>query len=305
MAVNRTPGDRQVTTLGRMDDRASDSTPEASPDLLLDELDEKLAAFQAFRKGEGAEADDILSSLGAQDDVDHDIVLELSSPSPLGHPERFQQAHRLTVRALEVLDRNGARSVRMGAGPLKPIASFVAQQVTQFIVRSHLAAVTDEMLRLYSRREANAALHDPQGRMLLVARLQMERLSPGFKRNALGAIAFLAGGAAISGIANAAASGARAALSNLYTEIAATVLLGLVIAGLAWTVVRGAAVARRRIQLTLDGPVKALWQTIGRCGKPPKDPSQLFALFGIVLAAVPWLAIPVFLGVRALLRSIG
>ena len=276
-----------------------------TPDLLLDDLDAKLAAFQAFRKGEGTEANDILNSLGAQDDVDRDIVLEISSPDPLGHPERFLAAHRLTIRALEVLDRNGARSVRMGAGPIKPVASFIAQQVTQFIVRSHMAATTDEMLRLYTRREANAALDDPQGRMLMIARIQMERLSPGFKRNALGAIAFLAGGAAISGIANAAASGARAALSNLWTEIAATVLLGLVIAGLAWTVVRGAAVARRRIQLTLDGPINALWQTIGRCGTPPKDPSQVFALIGIMLAAIPWVAIPIFLGVRALLRGLG
>ena len=82
-------------------------------------------------------------------------------------------------------------------------------------------------------------------------------------------------------------------------------LLGLVIAGLAWTVVRGAAVARRRIQLTLDGPLNALWQTIGRCGTPPKDPSQVFALIGIMLAAIPWVAIPIFLGVRVLLRGLG
>lgn len=274
---------------------------ESEPDLLLDELDEKFAAFQAFRKGDGPEANEILSGFGAQDDVDKDIVLEVSAPRPLGHPDKFPAAHRLTVRALEVLDRNGARSVQMGAGPLKPIGSFIAQQVTQFIVRSHMAAVTDEMLRLYSRREANAAPDDPQGRMLMVARIQMERLSPGFKRNALGAVAFLAGGAAVSWIANAAAAAARAATSNLWTEITATVLIGLVIFGLAWTIVRGAAVARRRIQLTLDGPVKALWQTIGRCGTPPKDPSQLFALIGIILAALPWVIVPIVVAIRWLL----
>ena len=107
------------------------------------------------------------------------------------------------------------------------------------------------------------------------------------------------GGAAVSSIANAAAAGARAATKNVWSEIAATVVLGLVIAGLAWTIVRGAAVARRRIQLTLDGPVNALWQTIGRCGKPPKDPSQMFALIGIILAAIPWLIVPIVVGLRA------
>ena len=64
------------------------SDPETQKkDLLLDELDEKFAAFQAFRKSDTAAADEILGGLGAQDDVDKRIVLELSSPAPLGHPD--------------------------------------------------------------------------------------------------------------------------------------------------------------------------------------------------------------------------
>ena len=63
----------------------SEETPPAK-DLLLDEFDEKLAAFQAFRKSDSAAADDLLSSLGAQDDVDRDIVLELASKYPWGTP---------------------------------------------------------------------------------------------------------------------------------------------------------------------------------------------------------------------------
>ncbi len=274
------------------------STDDPPPELLLDDLDQKFAAFQAFRKGDGREANDILTGLGAQDAVDRDIVLEVSAPRPLGHPERFSAAHRLVIRALEVLDRNGARSVQMGTGPLRPVASFLAQQVTQFIVRSHLAVVTDEMVRLYARREANAALDDPQGRMLMIARIQMERLSPGFKRNALGAAAFLVGGAAVSWIANAAAAGARAATTNRWTEVIATVVLGLLVAGLAWTIVRGAAVARRRIHLTLDRPLEALWQTIGRCGRPPRDQARVFALIGIILAAAPWVIVPIVVAIR-------
>ena len=77
--------------------------------LLLDEFDEKLAAFKALRKSDSPAADELLSNLGAQDDVDRDIVLELASKRPLGHPERFPQAHTMAVRSLEVLDRNGAR----------------------------------------------------------------------------------------------------------------------------------------------------------------------------------------------------
>ena len=83
---------------------ADPNPAEASSDksLLLDELDEKFAAFQVFRKSDTAAADELLGNLGAQDDVDKDIVLELSSARPLGHPERFEHANSLAVRALEV-----------------------------------------------------------------------------------------------------------------------------------------------------------------------------------------------------------
>jgi len=66
----------------------------------------------------------------------------------------------------------------------------------------------------------------------------------------------------------------------------------MVIVGVAWVILRGAAVARRRIHMTLDGPLQALWQTVGRCGKPPQDPSRNIALIAVILALLPWLLIP-------------
>lgn len=269
--------------------------------LLLDELDEKLAAFRAFRKSDRAATNDILNSLGAQDDVDRDIVLELSATEPLGHPDRFDEAHRLAVRALEVLDRNGTRSVRVsGLGPLGPVAGFLAQQVAQFIIRSHMAAVTDEMLRLYTRREATAPLDHPDRRTLMVARIQMERLSPGFKRNALGAAAFLAGGAVFSTLMSALGSAARSTLDQTFGKVAISLILAVVVFGVAWVLLRGAGVARRRIHITLDGPIDALWETIGRCGRPPKDPATAFGLVALVLAVVPFLIIPIGLALQFL-----
>ena len=62
--------------------------------------------------------------------------------------------------------------------------------------------------------------------------------------------------------------------------------------GVAWVILRGAAVARRRIKLTLDGPLNALWETIGRCGSPPSDPARTFGLIAVILALLPWLLIP-------------
>lgn len=283
----------------------SPETPQPDKSILLDELDEKFAAFQAFRKSDSAAADDLLNSLGAQDDVDHDIVLELSSAKPLGHPDRFEHAHSLAVRALEVLDRNGARSVKVtGFGPLSPLVAFLVQQVAHFIVRTHQATVADQMYHLYARREANAARNDPARRMLMRARMEMERLLPGFKRNALGVSAFLLGGAALSTVVRWLQLAITAALADLWTQILATVILGMIIVGIAWIVLRGAAVARRRIQLTLDGPIGALWETIGRCGEPPKDPSRTFALIAIVLALLPWLLIPIGIAVSWLAKQL-
>ena len=67
-------------------------------ELVLDDLENQFETFQALRKSDEAAADAVLENLGAQGDVDRDIVLELSAPRPLGHPERFDEAHRLAVR---------------------------------------------------------------------------------------------------------------------------------------------------------------------------------------------------------------
>ncbi|MDH3540519.1 MAG: hypothetical protein OEP52_11020 [Acidimicrobiia bacterium] len=262
-------------------------------ELLLDELDEKFAAFQAFRKSDTGAADEILGSLGAHDEIDRTIVLELSSPAPLGHPDRFPDSHRLAIRALEVLDRNGGKSVRVrGAGPLSPVAAFLVQQVATFIVRSHQGSVADKMLDLYGRREANAGENDPCRYQLMRARMQMERLKPGFKRNALGVPLFVAGGAVFSTLLSLIQKAIVSALSGTAGRIIATVVIGLIMLGVGWVILRGAAVARRRIHLSLDGPIEALWQTIGRCGPPPQDPSRAFALIAVILALLPWIPIP-------------
>jgi hypothetical protein len=263
------------------------------PGLILDELNQKFAAFQAFRKSDSAAADEILHGLGASDDVDRDIILELSSPRPLGHPDRFPHAHQLAIRALEVLDRNGGRAVKVrGLGPLGPVAAFLTQQVAQFIVRSHQSSVVGKIVDLYERREANAAPDDPSKLMLTRARIQMKRLAPGFKRNALGVPLFVIGGALASTVLSLVQQAAVSAFSSVPGRIAATLVIGLLMAAVAWVILRGAAVARRRIHLTLDGPIGALWETIGRCGDPPKDPARAFALIAIILALLPWVLIP-------------
>jgi hypothetical protein len=66
----------------------------------------------------------------------------------------------------------------------------------------------------------------------------------------------------------------------------------LIFAAVAWIIVHGAAVAHRRSQLMLHGPLDALWETIGACGEPPRDDSMTFAAVGITLTAVAWFVTP-------------
>jgi hypothetical protein len=269
-------------------------TPEAEDrNLVLDELGERLERFRIFRKTDSAEADKVLEEIGATSAVDRQIVLELSSTRPLAYPDRFLEAHALAMRSLEVLDRNGGRGVEIrGLGPVGVAAAPLVQIVARFIVRNHQSGVIDAVRNLYARRESSCLWADPARPMLSRARIHAERVSPGFKRNPLGlpSVLIVAAGAAVT-------SGGRALLDAISPTrsfaIIATAIAFALFGVASWVILRGAAVARRRIKLTVERPVAALWETIGRCGNPPRDQSREFALYAILLTAVGWIVVPI------------
>jgi hypothetical protein len=262
--------------------------------LVLDELSKQFEQFRVLRTGADTDATErLLDQLGAHDPVEAQIVLELSAQRPLGHPERFTEAHVLAMRSLEVLDRNGARRPPVPSiGPLKPIAEFGVQLVTRFIVRNHQADVIDAIRNLYTRRLAWCAPDDPSRMPMIRARLDAERVATTYKGNPIGVPTFLLGGAVISG----AASGFRVLSEAVVgSRLAATIAVAaafIVLGGLSWMILRGAAVAHHRIRITVQDPLKALWETIGRCGNPPEDDAQQFAVYAIILTVIGWLVIP-------------
>lgn len=261
--------------------------PEADGNLVLDELGERLDAFRRLRKDDPAGADAVLDDFGAHGKAEQDIVFELSAHRPLYLPDRFEEAHRLLMRSLEVLDRNGARAPKLPpVGPLQPVASFGVQLVTRFIVRSYQSSVINAVKNLYVRRESQCAPLVPERAMLRRARIDAERVAPTMKKSPLGLPTFLAGGAALSGGLSWVGRAAATASSGKVPLVIATVLLALVALGVSWVVLRGAGVARKRIRLTVDRPVKALYETIGACGKPPRDQSRQFALVAVLLTGV-------------------
>jgi len=270
-------------------------------DLVLDELDEKLAAFNAFRKSDGAAADKILGELGASDGVDRDIILQLAGKRPLGHPERFDEAHAMAIRSLEVLDRNGARSVKTKLpGPLNAIGAYLIQLVTRFIVSNHQKSLAQNMRKLYARREANCLPDDPARHQLRRARIHADLVGEGFKKNPLGVPSFLLGGALISSLIGGVVDGATSATGNkVGWFVIGGVLLALSTIA-SWVIIRGAAVARRRIVLTTEKPFKALYETIGRCGNPPGDSAKQFALIAMIILIVGWALVPIVAGIGSL-----
>jgi hypothetical protein len=63
----------------------------------------------------------------------------------------------------------------------------------------------------------------------------------------------------------------------------------------------GAAVARRRATLIMQGPLAALWETIGHAGAPPRDSSEGFAMISVGLTALVWIVGPAVLAAFLLL----
>ena len=270
----------------------SDSAKDGD-NLILDELSERLATLRILREDDPEARGRMLEEIGVRGKAEEDIVSQMADRKPLWRPDRFEEAHRMAMRSLEVLDRNGVRQTSVPRlGPLTPLAKWSTQQVTRFVVKNHQNTVIDRIRKLYERREANCAWESQDRRLLRRARYDASRVEMGYKGKAIGIPAFLLGGAVLSGAFSAVQRALRSALENKLL----TIFFGLVVVGIfvgaAWSAIYGAAVARRRIRLALDQPLKALYETIGACGPPPQDQSTNFAIYAIALFLVAWIVTP-------------
>ncbi|MEY4373786.1 MAG: hypothetical protein RL219_2555 [Actinomycetota bacterium] len=271
--------------------------PDAPPPeiAVLDEFGEKLRMFHALRTSDEAAANRVLSELGGRGNTERDIIDQLAAPTPIRQLDRFDEAQRLVVHAIEVLRRNGWRGPRLprNLGPLNPIAKWLVQLFARLIVQNHITRLVDNLRNLYSRREAWAVPGSEELRQLRRARIHAQRIAPDFKGRALGLPSFLLGGAIISSGLGVLRAGASAVRSNRALVVTVTVALLVLLLAVAWCVLRGAAVARNRIHLTTEQPMRALYEVIGYAGRPPKDDAFKFALIALIGMALAWVVIPV------------
>lgn len=261
-------------------------------ELLLDRID----ALRVLRADTAEEKGAILEQIAGRGKPEQDIVKELSKVRALWRPDRFEEAHRLAMRSLEVLDRNGVRPPKMPRlGPLTPIAGYIVQQMTRWIVKGYQNRLVTRIRRLYERREANAEWGSREHAMLRRARINAVQVEQGYKGDQLGLPTFLLGGALLSSIGSGLKWLVERAFTGIVGVIVFAVVFAIVFAGLAWASLYAAGVARRRIRLSTEQPIKALYETIGACGNPPKDDSYNFAVYAIVLLAMAWVLIPLAL----------
>jgi len=266
----------------------SDHLP-ITPDLLIDQID----SLRVLRADSDEEKGRLLEQIGGKGLVEQEMVAQMSAVKPLHHPDRFEEAHQIMMRGIEVLDRNGPRPAKVpNVGPLRPVAQWLVQQVSRWIIKSHLNRLTGRICGLYEKREANSDWGTREHAMLRRARLDARRVQASASGSALGLPTFLLGGAALTSVASGLQSLARTAMDSTLGVSILGFITVFVLGALSWVALYSAGVARRRIRLSTDQPMKALWETIGAAGKPPRDESYNFAAYAIILLVLAWIVVP-------------
>ena len=273
-----------------------DQRPGRADRLILDELTDQLDRTFRLLRGDADQAADLaFAQVRVDTAAEARLLSELAERAALAHPDRFTDAHRLVMHALEVLDRDGWRRPRLPRlGPLHAPAEWAVEFVAQYVVRSYVADAVRNLARLYARRESQAAPDSNERRVLARARIQADRLTLGFRGGASGLPTVLIGGAAIPVVASLARQFGTVKPGQPILLGGGGVLI-LLFAALAFVLLQGAGLARRRVTVVGRQPMEALYETIGHCGRPPEDDADTIALVAIGLTAITWFVLPVVL----------
>lgn len=250
--------------------------------------------------------DDAIASFLDEIDVhsprERELLAELARSSTLARPERFTADHRRAVAALESLRRHGFHGSRAagGTGPLRPVARWGIQLIARYIVLSYIKTVTKAMRDLYLMREIQSGHRSREMQLLRPARLDAQELVDISADRELGVPAFVIGGLLLPLGATVYRLATGVALQS-WLNAAIVGAVGVVIGvAISWVVLRGSALASRRIRVSTYEPLRSLWASIGHCGTPPKDRSRTFAVVAISLTVAVWIVLPTLVGISFL-----
>lgn len=247
--------------------------------------------------------DDAIASF--LDDIDvrspreREMLTEIARPRTLARPERLGADNRRAVVALESLRRHGFHGSRAASqvGPLRLVVRYFVELVARYIVVSYVKSVVLNMRNLYWLREIQAPDDSSDLKLLRPLRMDAEALVTITKSREIGIPTFLIGALLIP----LGATLYRGTTGFAFQSWIAAVVVGAIgiLIGLAvsWVVLRGTAMASRRIRLSVREPLDSLWASIGNCGRPPKDTSRKFAIVAISLTVGVWIILPTIVGV--------
>ena len=267
-------------------------TPEP-PDDIVDTPLERLELLA----GDDAAISDFLDELEVRGPREREMMTELARTTTLADPESFFSAHTRVIGALESLSRHGyvGTSAADHLGPLRFPVRYLIQLVARYIVVSYLRRTATSMRNLYWLRELESPGNSRELKLLRPARMDAQTLETVFAGRAIGVPAFVIGGVLIPLTLSIWNISSRVAVTNWWVAALGGVVSALMVLGISWVLLRGAAMANRRIRLAAEAPLEALWSTVGNCGRPPRNQSRKFVFVGILLSVAAWIVVPVLI----------
>jgi hypothetical protein len=265
-------------------------------DETLEEIDNPIERLKLLGENDDAIAK-YLDAMEVTSPREREMLYEISRTRPLARLEDFPQAHRNMVEALESLARHGYHGTAAGksVGPLRTVIRWAVKLVARYVVVSYIRNMSNQLRNLYGLREIQSLPGTAERRELHRARIDAGRMVDALKTRELALPTFLVGGALIPLFATL---GRVTGVLGSTVWASALAVAGMLLALVAsWLILRGAALASRRIRLATRGPAAALWSAIGWCGKPPKDQSRMFVIVSVALTLGSWILVPILVGI--------
>jgi hypothetical protein len=125
--------------------------------------------------------------------------------------------------------------------------------------------------------------------------MDADRMVDALQTKELALPAFLIGGAALPIFASL--GRVTGILERTPVAVAIGVAGMLIALAVSWVILHGAALASRRIRLATRAPLATLWDTIGWCGKPPKDQARTFVIVSVGLTLGCWIFVPLLVAI--------
>ncbi len=230
---------------------------------------------------------------------EREMLAELARPAPLARPERFDADHRRAVEALESLRRHGNFGSRAASsiGPPKLVVRWLIELVARYIVVSYVKSVVVAMRNLYWLRELEAEANSRELKLLRPARFDAQALVTIMRSREIGVPSFVFAGLLIPLAASIWRLGSGFTFDSWWLAAMVGLLSIAFGVGLSWIILRGTAMASRRIRLAAHDPLETLWDSVGWCGRPPKSQARKFAIVAIVLMVGVWIVLPALVAI--------